>query len=174
MLADRMFTTFRTAAQGLAVQREKIAVAGRNIAHANTSARPGNEGVYRPQTVVTSLGEAQDFQRMLLDNVQSLQPAGNAQAAAETDAEGEPLANGQRAQAFTHNMGPHMQVVETDAFRYEFDPNHPDADENGMVQYPDVDLIREMTQLVSANRLYEANLSVVEAEKQIIRRSLEI
>ena len=41
MLADRMFTTFRTAAQGLEVQREKIAVAGRNIAHANTSSRPG-------------------------------------------------------------------------------------------------------------------------------------
>ena len=132
----------------------------------------GNEGVYRPQTVVTSLGEAQDFQRMLLDNVQSLQPSGNASG---TESDSDPDTPGvQRAAAFTHNMGPRMQVVETDAFRYEFDPNHPDADENGMVQYPDVDLIREMTQLVSANRLYEANLSVVEAEKQIIRRSLEI
>ncbi|MCC5926867.1 MAG: flagellar basal body rod protein FlgC [Bacteroidetes bacterium] len=168
MLPDRMFTTFRTAAQGLAVQREKIAVAGRNIAHANTSSRPGNEGVYRPQSVVTSLGEEQNFQRMLLDNVQNLQQAN---APRRLDANGN---NGNPQAAFTHNLGPQIQVVETDAFRYEFDPNHPDADQNGMVRYPDIDLITEMTQLISANRLYEANLSVVEAEKQIIRRSLEI
>jgi flagellar basal-body rod protein FlgC len=71
-------------------------------------------------------------------------------------------------------IGPEFEVVEQEKYRYEFDPNHPDADENGMVRYPDVDLVREMTQLVSANRLYEANLSAVEAEKQIIKRSFEI
>lgn len=168
MLPDRMFTTFRTASQGLAVQREKIAVAGSNIAHANTSARPGSEGGYRPQSVVTSLGEEQNFQRMLLDNVQNLQRA-NTPRRLDTTGNGPVARNG-----MTHNLGPQIQVVENDAFRYEFDPNHPDADENGMVKYPDIDLIREMTQLVSANRLYEANLSVIEAEKQIIRRSLEI
>jgi len=65
-------------------------------------------------------------------------------------------------------------VVEQDKFRYEYDPKHPDADENGMVRYPDVDLIREMTQMVSANRLYEANLSSIEAEKEIIKRSFDI
>jgi len=72
------------------------------------------------------------------------------------------------------NLGPGLEVVEQDKFRYEYDPNHPDADENGMVRYPDVDLIREMTQMVSANRLYEANLSSIEAEKQIIKRAFEI
>jgi flagellar basal-body rod protein FlgC len=71
-------------------------------------------------------------------------------------------------------MGPEFQVKESDNFRFEFDPNHPDADENGMVKYPDVDLVREMTQLISANRMYEANLSSVQAEKEIIRKSLEI
>jgi len=71
-------------------------------------------------------------------------------------------------------IGPEFEVTEQESYRYEFDPEHPDADENGMVRYPDVDLVREMTQLVSANRLYEANLSAVEAEKQIIKRSFEI
>jgi flagellar basal-body rod protein FlgC len=71
-------------------------------------------------------------------------------------------------------MGPEFRVTESENFRFEFDPNHPDADENGMVKYPDVDLVREMTQLISANRMYEANLSSVQAEKEIIRKSLEI
>jgi len=56
----------------------------------------------------------------------------------------------------------------------EYDPEHPDANEQGMVKYPDVDLVEEMTRMVSANRLYEANLSVIEAEKEIIKRSFEI
>jgi flagellar basal-body rod protein FlgC len=43
-----------------------------------------------------------------------------------------------------------------------------------MVQYPDVDMVGEMAAMVSANRLYEANLSVIEAAKQIMKRSLEI
>ena len=43
-----------------------------------------------------------------------------------------------------------------------------------MVQYPDIDMVREMTEMVSANRLYEANLSSIEAEKEIIKRALEI
>jgi flagellar basal-body rod protein FlgC len=43
-----------------------------------------------------------------------------------------------------------------------------------MVKYPDVDMVQEMTRMVSANRLYEANLSVVQAEKSIIKSSFEI
>lgn len=156
MLPDRMFTTFRTAAQGMAVQREKIAVASRNIAIAGTTAPPDSNQEIRPQSVRTSLGDRDNFQQMLLDNV-AAQRGGN-----------------RNAESGTHNLGPRMQVVETPSFRFEYDPNHPDADENGMVQYPDIDLIREMTTIVSANRLFEANVSVVEAEKQIIRRSLEI
>ena len=68
-----------------------------------------------------------------------------------------------------NNLGPTSEIVETAKYRYEYDPSHPDADENGMVQYPDVD-IREMASMVSANRLYEANLSVIEAAKQIMKK----
>ncbi len=80
------------------------------------------------------------------------------------------LPNGEKATG----LGPDFQVTEQNKFRYEYDPNHPDADENGMVKYPDIDMVREMTEMVSANRLYEANLSSIEAEKEIIKRSLEI
>ena len=71
-------------------------------------------------------------------------------------------------------LGPVFEVVEQEKFRYEYDPNHPDADENGMVKYPDIDMVKEMAVMVSANRLYEANLSSIEAEKELLKKSLEI
>jgi flagellar basal-body rod protein FlgC len=72
------------------------------------------------------------------------------------------------------NMGPSFEVAEENNFRYEYDPNHPDANKDGMVKYPDIDMIREMTEMVSANKLYEANLSSIEAEKEIMKRSMQI
>ncbi len=169
MLPDRLFSSFQTAAGGLSVQREKIGAATNNIANAGTSAPNGSADVYRPQSVQTGTGDRQDFQRMLLDSISTLR---------QTRPDHHAVSGGGVSQgnpgSSSSDFGPTAQMVESDNFRHEFDPNHPDADENGMVRYPDVDLIREMTQLVSANRLYEANLSAIEAEKQIIKRSLEI
>lgn len=159
MLPDRIFSTFQTASKGLAVQREKIAVASRNIANASTSAPEGSDKIYRPQTVKSSGPALSDFKKVLLNSVSS---ANQQRSADPSQTEGE------------RGLGPEFEIVEAEKFRFEYDPNHPDADENGMVRYPDIDLIREMTQLISANRLYEANLSSIEAEKEIIRRSLDI
>lgn len=159
MLPDRIFSTFQTASKGLALQREKIAVASRNIANANTSAPEGSDKIYRPQTVRSSGPGLSDFKKVLLNSVSSASQQLSADLS-QTEKE--------------RGLGPEFEIVETDKFRYEYDPNHPDADENGMVRYPDVDLVREMTQLISANRLYEANLSSIEAEKEMIRRSLDI
>ncbi len=166
MLPERIFSSFQTASQGLSVQREKIAAATNNIANAGTSAPEGSGRAYRPQSVQTGTGPRQDFQRLLLDSVSTLR---------QTRPEHLSPGSASGAAGVTRsNLGPTAQIVESGQFRHEFDPDHPDADENGMVRYPDVDLIREMTQLVSANRLYEANLSAIEAEKQIIKRSLEL
>lgn len=166
MLPERIFSSFQTAAQGLSVQRKKIAAATNNIANAGTTAPKASAQVFRPQTVQTDTGNRQDFQGTLLNSISTLQRNRPEHIS--------PNASSGNPGSIRSNLGPTAGIVETDSFRYEFDPDHPDADENGMVRYPDVDLIREMTQLVSANRLYEANLSAIEAEKQIIKRSLEI
>ena len=55
-----------------------------------------------------------------------------------------------------------------------YDPDHPDADEEGYVEYPNVDLAVEMTNMLSATRSYEANLSVIDAAKRMALKSLEI
>ena len=166
MLPDRVFSTFQTAGRGLAVQREKIAAASRNIANAGVSAPKGSDEMYRPQTVQTKAVHQDKFRNLLLDSMSSLSTSNEKHFSAPS-----PM------RSTAHNsggIGPEFEVTEQESYRYEFDPEHPDADENGMVRYPDVDLVREMTQLVSANRLYEANMSAVEAEKQIIKRSFEI
>lgn len=166
MLPDRIFSTFKTASQGLALQRKRLAVASRNIANANTSAPKGAQNIYRPQSVKSKAPEANNFKRVLRESVSSV-------TGLRTEGVATPgrLAAGQ---APGEGLGPSFEVVEQDRFRYEYDPGHPDADENGMVRYPDIDLVHEMAAMVSANRLYEANLSSIEAEKQIIKRSLEI
>lgn len=166
MLPDRLFSTFKTASQGLAVQREKISVASRNIANANTSAPEGSRNIYRPQSVHASAVPGNKFHDVMAESITSLRRTHPDHL--------EKTTSGSKHVASPTGMGPQFEIAEADRFRYEYDPNHPDADENGMVQYPDVDLIREMTQMVSANRLYEANLSVVQAEKEIIKRSFDI
>jgi flagellar basal-body rod protein FlgC len=55
-----------------------------------------------------------------------------------------------------------------------FNPGHPDADANGMVRMPNVNVQREMVDLISASRAFEANLSVVRTARQMATRALQI
>ena len=166
MLPDRLSSTFQTAAQGLALQRERIAVASQNIANAQTSAPKGSDAVYRPKRVQTLGPQQEQFLDVLSNSVSSLNVTNPQHMSTDL--------NGPGSGGKNIGLGPSFQVAERESFRYEYDPQHPDADENGMVQYPDIDMVREITEMVSANRLYEANLSSIEAEKEIIKRALEI
>ncbi|MEI5906168.1 flagellar basal body rod protein FlgC [Bacillus spongiae] len=55
-----------------------------------------------------------------------------------------------------------------------YDPTHPDANQEGYVSMPNVDPLREMTDLISATRSYEANVTVFNANKSLLTKSLEI
>ena len=56
----------------------------------------------------------------------------------------------------------------------EYNPNHPDADENGYVTKPNVNIVEEMVNMISANRAYEANITAVNITKGMINKTLEI
>ena len=59
--------------------------------------------------------------------------------------------------------------------RQVYEPAHPDADpQTGMVAYPNVDTTTEMTDLLSASRAYEANVTVLNAVKQMAQRSIDL
>ena len=59
-------------------------------------------------------------------------------------------------------------------FDRRFDPQHPDADKEGYVNYPNVNSMEEMANLVSAARSYEANLAAINIVKSMISKTLEI
>jgi flagellar basal-body rod protein FlgC len=58
--------------------------------------------------------------------------------------------------------------------RMVLDPTHPDADEDGFVAYPNVDLVTEMTDMLSASRAYEASITVINVAKSMAQRALDI
>lgn len=58
--------------------------------------------------------------------------------------------------------------------RLEYNPTHPDANEEGYVEYPNVDILVEKTDLMTATRAYEANVDALNAQKNMISKALEI
>lgn len=73
-------------------------------------------------------------------------------------------------------LGVKTVAIEEDKaeLRKEYDPTHPDADEQGYVEYPNVDILVEMSDLISASRAYESNVDTLNAQKNIISKALEI
>ena len=65
-------------------------------------------------------------------------------------------------------------VTDNSPFLNVYDPNHPDADEKGFVEYPNVNIVEEMVDLVAASRAYEANIAVIKATKGLMMKALEI
>jgi len=65
-------------------------------------------------------------------------------------------------------------VEDQSDFKLKYDPTHPDADENGYVQMPNVDLTLEMVDMNSAYRSYQANVTAFNAYKDMAVRALEI
>lgn len=65
-------------------------------------------------------------------------------------------------------------VLSQARFRRVYDPGHPDADADGFVTMPDINLATEMTDLLSAVRAYEANVSAINALRQMAQRALEL
>ena len=59
-------------------------------------------------------------------------------------------------------------------FKYDYNPNHPDADENGYVRMPNVEVVQEMVDMMSAFRAYEANITALNTFKDMAMKTLEI
>ena len=68
-----------------------------------------------------------------------------------------------------------MNVVQdTRSFKMVYEPGHPDADADGMVKYPDINVVEEMTSLMTAQRGYEANVTSIDTIKAMYNKALEI
>ncbi|MEM1093897.1 MAG: flagellar basal body rod protein FlgC [Bacteroidota bacterium] len=162
---DRFFSVFKTSARGLEAQRIALGTASENLANARTS-RTADGTPYAIKRAVHELPEVQRDQfGNLLDSMQ-LPPVRTSAAHMARSPSFEAMAG--------QDLGPQTNIEEQVQLRAEYDPNHPHADANGYVQYPDVNVVEEMARMISANRIYEANLTAVQAAKEMIKRTLEI
>jgi len=74
------------------------------------------------------------------------------------------------------NGGVRVLEIGTDMseFKYDYNPGHPDADENGYVRLPNVEVVQEMVDMMSAFRAYEANITALNAFKDMAVKTLDI
>ena len=160
----RSFSPFRTAARGLEAQRIALGVATENVANATTT-RTADGAPFQPKRAVhRAPGALRRFEASLQGATLSLRTSDPRHLGGTTRSR---LAGGTE-------LGPQTEVVGEARERLEYDPTHPDADADGYVHYPDVNVVDEMARMISANRIYEANLTSVNAAKEMIKRSLDI
>lgn len=166
LLGDRFSSTFRTAARGLEAQRIALGTHTENIANAKTS-RTEDETPYQVKRAAHEVTQ-EDYKRfseILNRSTLDLQRGSN-----DRSISGPSL----RRRLHEMELGPTTEVEEEPDERLEYDPNHPHADEDGYVHYPDVDVVEEMSRMMSANRIYEANLSMVSAAKEMAKHTLQV
>lgn len=155
--------TLRIGASALNAQRLRMDIISNNVANAETT-RTEEGGPYQRQDVVFSTRDDKES-RFLPELVRAAHAR-----------HGEPQTVGV-AGVDGHLEGVRVAGVVTDTTTEGprvYDPTHPDADAEGFVQYPNVNIVTEMTNLLSATRSYEAAMQVVEAAKRMALRALEI
>jgi len=141
------FNSINASASGLTAEKLRMDVISKNIANANTT-RTADGTPYRRQMVVFQEAEKHlPFSHYLNDASKKLVGAGV------------------KVTAIVEDKTPFKQV---------YDPGHPDADENGYVKMPNVDIMTEMVNMISASRAYEANITAINSTKSMAMKALEI
>jgi flagellar basal-body rod protein FlgC len=162
MKVNGILSAIKTTMGGLSTQMKRMNVVSENIANAERSADADGK-VYQKKVMSydkPNAGRTRSFNselglRMHRSNSSHI-PSSSVSGRGRSD---------QRDLAKVEEQKGEMLV---------YKPDHPQADENGYVKMPKINVIEEMVDLMSASRTYEANVSVMNAAKQIAKRSLEI
>ncbi len=148
-----LLDSINISATGLSAQRTRLNIASMNLANANVT-RTVDGGPYRAKSVIFSS--------------EKYKP------------EPEPAA-GTKPGDFDTELAKAVETVKVagivedpDPFIQVYDPTHPDADENGMVSYPNVNTMEQMVDVMNASRAYEANATVLETAKNMAMKALEL
>lgn len=139
-----VFNSMKINASGLSLERLKMDIISTNVANANTT-RTEEGGPYRCKEVI--------FQESLL------------KARSSINGKVEDRSFGVRV----------TDILEDDVNRkFFYDPSHPDADLDGYVETSNVNMVDEMIGLLNTQRAYEANVTALNASKNILKKALEI
>lgn len=150
-----LFRALAIPASGLTAQRRRLDLIAANIANAHVTSA-GDVPAYRSREAALSPAEPAITEPAVVAG--ELPPGVLA-----------PLANG---------SAPGVAVTGVNEVagggRLVYEPGHPDANADGYVRYPDVDVTQELVALLEVRRLYEANATVFQAMKSMLQKSLEI
>lgn len=140
------FGAMDISASGMTAQRIRTDIISQNIANVNTT-RDENGEAYRRKTVVFQEKPSNSFNNYLSVATSS-------------------IGNGVKVSQIVEDYDTEMTLV--------YDPSHPDANEDGYVEYPNVNTVTEMTNLIDASRAYEANITAFNATKSMTTQALQI
>ena len=161
---SNFLNSFDISGYGLSAQRVRVNTISSNIANAQTT-RTEEGGPYRrKQVVFKAINFNEQFNKALQNSTQS------------TKFE-DPLGTG----GFGSKVNPAIMSVVVDkvsrddsAPKMKFEPNHPDADANGYVAYPNINPVIEMADLVEATRSYQANVAAFQSAKDMANSAISL
>lgn len=139
-------TAIDVGASALKAERTHLNVISMNLANAKTT-RTVDGGPYRRKEVIFKETEVQS-----------------------------PFSKAMNSALDQEVKGVRVESVQNDrrALKQVYEPGHPDANEDGYVSYPDINVVEEMTNMLSAMRAYEANVSTITTSKSMFSKALEI
>jgi len=152
--------------QGLSIQRQRMNTTAENIANAETTRTEDGTPYRRKRVVVEEQRTKGTFDSILGEAGMRLARTSPGHLGSK------PVTHTRRVDLPTVTS---EEVVDPDSgYRLEYDPSHPDADENGYVEMPDVEVVTEMVDMMAATRAYEANTVAISSAKKMAKDALEI
>lgn len=140
------FSSMNVSASALSAERTRMNLISGNLANANATRTPEGGPYKRKDAVFSATPVENSFSRTL------------------DGATGREVRQVEVVRIIEDQNPPRMQ----------FDPNHPDADPQGYVALPNVNVVEEMADMINATRTYEANVAAVQAAKSMALKTLEI
>ena len=144
-----MFNGFNTSASALTANRLRMDVVSSNIANAETTRSEFVDGEWQPYKRKVVQLQENSFESQLQ------------KAMGTQDSSSE----GVKVESIREDQEP---------FKLVYNPTHPDANEEGYVEMPNIDIVKEMVDMMSASRSYEANVTALNATKSMYMKALEL
>jgi len=161
-----LLSAIKVSSQGLSVQRAKMNATAENIANAETT-KTKEGGPYRRKRVVVeetkepvSFGTAMKAAGQKLNKTNSRHISGHSMKISNS--------------IDIPNVSSEEIVDPASSYRLVHDPSNPEADDQGYVKMPDVEIVNEMVDMMAASRAYEANTIAISTAKQMAQDALDI
>jgi flagellar basal-body rod protein FlgC len=168
MAMVQLFTGMNISASGLRANRVRQNLIAANIANAETT-RTAEGGPYKRQEALLRADPVEVNPRLVLSNPSMVGATTNKRhmpiPSDLFEVRKDKIGTGVLVDGISQDQNPPRLV---------YDPSHPDANKEGYVAYPNVNVVQEMVELIAVTRAYEANATAMNSAKQMATKALEI